>query len=427
MVPKVAGKGASFKGAGLYYLHDKKAATSARVAFTHTENLPTDDAARALRYMAYTAMRQTELKALAGVAMTGRKLVQTVYCYSLSWAPDEAPTREDMIAAARETLSALGLDSHETLMVSHNDEPHPHIHVIVNRVHPENGLAAKLACDHLALSRWAEEYERAQGQIRCEERVENNKRRRDLKARADNAFVKHRKSRDKAAHHRARKDQLKAAFGRRQIEGRNLSAHHKGQREFLFDEKESRIARRRREIREASKPKWAALYKRQAEQQRELRAAQRTAFSRLRYFVRSRPKSERGFVAGAIRAMFGRSQLDKQLAARQEGERKALAARITRQTRQAVARESKHYRAELDTLKQLQAGDTAALEREHARESQELARHIKEKADEDRMQKESEKDLPPKAKEDFRKSVGETIRKAKKRDERGKGHGRERE
>jgi hypothetical protein len=419
--------GASFKGAGLYYLHDKKAATSERVAFTHTENLPTDQAELALRYMAYTAMRQAELKALAGVAMTGRKLTKTVYAYSLSWAPDEAPTREEMIEAARETLKTLGLDSHETLMVSHNDEPHPHIHVIVNRVHPENGLAAKLACDHLALSRWAEDYERRQGQIRCDERVENNKRRRELKARNDNGFVKHRKSRDKAAHHRARKDRLKAAFGRRQIEGKNLSAHHKGQREFLFDEKERRIAHLRWEVRQANKPKWAALYKRQRADEKELRIAQTAALSRLRYFIRTRPKSERGFVAGAIRSLFGRQRFDKQLAAQHEAERKALSAAITQQTRQAVAQENKHYRTELDTLKALQSGDTAALEKEHARESKEQARQIKEQADADRFEKEIEKELPPKAKEEFRKQVGETIRKAKKRDERGKGHGRERE
>jgi hypothetical protein len=51
MVPKVAGKGKSFKGAGLYYLHDKKASTANRVAFTLTENLPTANPELALRFM----------------------------------------------------------------------------------------------------------------------------------------------------------------------------------------------------------------------------------------------------------------------------------------------------------------------------------------------------------------------------------------
>ena len=60
MVPKVAGKGRSFKGAGLYYLHDKQALTSERVQFTHTVNLPTEDAEKALGWMAHTAMRDDE-------------------------------------------------------------------------------------------------------------------------------------------------------------------------------------------------------------------------------------------------------------------------------------------------------------------------------------------------------------------------------
>jgi hypothetical protein len=178
MVPKVAGKGKSFKDAGQYYLDDKKADSAERGAFTHTLNLPTDDPELALRHMAYTAMHQDEIKARAGVKATGRKSAQSVYTYSLSWAPDEQPTREEMIAAGQESLKALGLETHEVLMVAHNDEPHPHLHLIVNRVHPQTGIMAKLPKDYLVLSRWAEAYERGQGQIRCEERVENNEKRR---------------------------------------------------------------------------------------------------------------------------------------------------------------------------------------------------------------------------------------------------------
>jgi hypothetical protein len=77
VIPKVAGKGKSFKGAGQYYLHDKKADSAERVAFTHTLNLPTDDPELALRHMAYTAMHQDEIKARAGVKATGRMTGRT--------------------------------------------------------------------------------------------------------------------------------------------------------------------------------------------------------------------------------------------------------------------------------------------------------------------------------------------------------------
>ena len=62
-----------------------------------------------------------------------------------------------MVEAARESLKALGVEDRQALIVSHNDEPHPHVHVIVNRVSMEDGRAANMRGDHLRLSRWAEE------------------------------------------------------------------------------------------------------------------------------------------------------------------------------------------------------------------------------------------------------------------------------
>ena len=71
MVPREAGRGRSFKGAGLYYLHDKGALTDQRVGFTHTENVPTNDPQKALKWMAWTAIHAEELKEESGVAGHG--------------------------------------------------------------------------------------------------------------------------------------------------------------------------------------------------------------------------------------------------------------------------------------------------------------------------------------------------------------------
>lgn len=177
MIPRVGPGGASFQGAGLYYLHDKDALTSERVAFTHTLNVHTDSADRALKVMAWTAMHQKELKQAAGVAATGRMLEKPVYTYSLAWAQDQKPSRDDMIAAAQDSLKALGMDDRQAVLVAHNDTKHPHIHVILNRVHPEDGRAAPTSKDHLKLSKWAEGYEREHGGIRCHARVNHNARR----------------------------------------------------------------------------------------------------------------------------------------------------------------------------------------------------------------------------------------------------------
>jgi len=177
MIPRVGPGGASFQGAGLYYLHDKDALTSERVAFTHTLNVHTDSPDKALKVMAWTAMHQGELKQAAGVKATGRKLEKPVYTYSLAWAQDETPSRDEMIAAAQGSLKAIGMDDRQAVLVSHSDTEHPHIHVIVNRVSPDDGKAASTSKDHLKLSKWAEAYERGQGKIRVHARVNHNERR----------------------------------------------------------------------------------------------------------------------------------------------------------------------------------------------------------------------------------------------------------
>lgn len=78
--------------------------TDERVAFTHTLNLHTDDPEKALKVMAWTAEHQADLKRSAGGAATGRKLEKPVYTFSLSWAPEEDISKEEMIAAMKDSL-----------------------------------------------------------------------------------------------------------------------------------------------------------------------------------------------------------------------------------------------------------------------------------------------------------------------------------
>lgn len=180
MVPRVTSQGRSFKGAGAYFLHDLgRSDTAERVAFAHTVNMLTDDPEIALKVMAWTAAHPEDLKAISGQKTTGRKAQNPVYNYCLAWAPDQDPSREDMIAFGLRSLQALGVEDHEALFVAHNDTPHKHLHVILNRVHPETGLMAKMSHDRNQLSRLAQSYEEETGRIYCAERLTNN-RRRDL-------------------------------------------------------------------------------------------------------------------------------------------------------------------------------------------------------------------------------------------------------
>ena len=183
MVVKMSSPGRSFGGVADYCLHDPRMPGAAhhpesaeRVEWTETRNLATSEGERAGRIMAATAEASPELKRLAGAAATGRKLEKPVCHYSLNWARDEKPDRQEMRRAAEASLKALGMERHQALIVSHRDGQ-PHVHVIANRVEPESGKAAGLSRSKLRLSKWAERYEREQGKIRCPARERNNKRR----------------------------------------------------------------------------------------------------------------------------------------------------------------------------------------------------------------------------------------------------------
>ena len=155
----------------------ERRARTVGVRVTAAEEAELRERAQAARLsMGATAEASPELKRLAGVAATGRKIEKPVCHYSLSWAKDEKPDRQEMRRAAQESLKALGMERNQALIMSHRDGQ-PHVHVIANRVDPESGQAAGLNRSKLKLSKWAEEYERGQGKIRCPQRERNNARR----------------------------------------------------------------------------------------------------------------------------------------------------------------------------------------------------------------------------------------------------------
>lgn len=177
MIPKITTGGKSFQGAFMYYMHDKKADTRDRVAWTQTENMLTTDPDKAWKVMAYTAMEQSRLKEASGQSRAGRKLEKPVFAYSLSWHPEQEPDRKHMLDTARRSLRMMGLDEHEALIVAHQDEPQKHVHVIVNRVHPITGKAGDVRNSKRKFSDFAHEYELEHGKIYCLQREQNQQKR----------------------------------------------------------------------------------------------------------------------------------------------------------------------------------------------------------------------------------------------------------
>lgn len=220
MIVKVSKRGWSFKGAGLYYLNPKRSrdgqpkSQEDRVGFFETHNLPTEDQQKAINFMAYTAKNANLLKAQAGVSSRGRKQKHgEVYSYSLSWSPEEKPDQETMKEAARSSLKKLKLDQdYQAVFIQHTDTDHAHVHVLVNLISFKDGKIANVGNDQVKLSKWAERYEREHGGIILDKRVENNKRREELKMEKERRQAERKAEREaEKAHEAAQKQKEKIA------------------------------------------------------------------------------------------------------------------------------------------------------------------------------------------------------------------------
>lgn len=69
----------------------------------------------------------------------------------LSWAPNERPTTQEQIAAARGVMAELGAREHQYVIALHGDRPSLHVHVLLNRIHPMSGQALSLNHDYARL------------------------------------------------------------------------------------------------------------------------------------------------------------------------------------------------------------------------------------------------------------------------------------
>ena len=306
MVPKLHKKGHSFKGCARYVLHDKGADTSERVAWTHTINLPTDDPDRAWRWMAVTAKNADALKAAAGVKNTGRKSNAHVLHLTLSWHPDESDEidRHAMIGTAESALQALGAGDRQALVVAHNDEPQKHVHVIISRVSPRDGRMLSSSREKLALSAWAEAYEKKRGVIRCHERVDNNAARdrgeyvRGVPSRARNVYERDRRqpANDNAAHEKREREKRRDAEAARRDRERKqeraaawarLEREHKGRVHAIREETRRATRQAREKVRRVFRERWRELHHRHRDELQEFERRESSLLGRIRNRFRS--------------------------------------------------------------------------------------------------------------------------------------------
>lgn len=137
MIGKVPRPGKSFKGLINYLIHGDKTKPHdpTRVAWTETRNLITDDPKSIAAIMRATAALSKRVK-------------KPVYHYVISWHRDEAPSDDLMRQVADTTCEDLGLEDHQTFYIAHKDTEHRHVHIVVNRVHPETTKAWRTSHDY---------------------------------------------------------------------------------------------------------------------------------------------------------------------------------------------------------------------------------------------------------------------------------------
>jgi hypothetical protein len=112
-----------------------------RVAWAETYNLPTRDLELAACFMGATA----------NGSVSGTRT--PVYFFSVSFDIDDPVDEAMMGRVARRTLRDMGLEEHEAVVVAHKDRSHPHLHFIVNRVHPTRFVLWRKWWDYARLER----------------------------------------------------------------------------------------------------------------------------------------------------------------------------------------------------------------------------------------------------------------------------------
>lgn len=142
MLAKVAPPSNDFLALARYLVRGKPGTQSdpKRVAWVISHNLPTADPDLAAHYMGATAQLSARTRKAA-------------YHLMIAWHAHERPTQEVMQAVAADTLELAGLADHQALIMGHGDKPHPHLHILLNRVHPDTGRAWKTSHDFARFDR----------------------------------------------------------------------------------------------------------------------------------------------------------------------------------------------------------------------------------------------------------------------------------
>lgn len=254
-------------------------------------------------------------------------------------------------------------------------------------------MAAKLSMDHLKLSAWAEEFERNQGKIRCEQRVENNERRRK------GDFVRDFNSQNAAEFHRWRQERTARQFDKRAMETAVLDARHERERDQLKLDRDRKLEELRKRQKELTRADWRDLYTIQRQEEGRLTKARGNAWTRLRFFAQTHKKgfsaadraSRKQMLKGAFAALIGSRKQFDELEQKQRAHRIQYARALKAKTQDMRWRINEDYDKRLAQLKERQNDERQAQQLKHSAKSQDEAREIKQGRDREIYRKDKQR------------------------------------
>ncbi|WP_336505868.1 relaxase/mobilization nuclease domain-containing protein, partial [Agrobacterium tumefaciens] len=306
--------------------------------------MATDDMHTALRVMVATAKQADELKARAGVKNTGKKSTKVVQTYSLSWHPDEAATltRDEMVRAADASLKVLGAENRQAVIVCHTDQEHPHVHVILNRVDPEDGRMLTTNNNFYKLSDWANQYERERGRVltpRREEKRQQREQNADKAKRREYTEQKRAAAKEQAHDPKTRAALLRELGASQKVQHRDqwrdLATREKADRNEIYRLSGVAIAATIEQHKAECKPIWAEHYRGKRAAERRFNQREKSmsgvvvnAFVAARHQQASGQLEGRGLFSATVANVFSSRARQQAFEQAQEMTRQQLASRL---------------------------------------------------------------------------------------------------
>jgi len=206
-----------------------------------------------------------------------------------------------------------------------------HVHVIVNRVHPEAGIAKTISNDR------AEAYEKSRGYVFCEERVKNNE------ARSQGQWVTG-ESDNRRDHFAWKKEQSDKVWADYRADRDAAREDRKGEFDILWERRQERFAAKRAEIKQLYKLIWRDRF---ARERKELKAFDTSIRKRLHFAL---TQKKRGKAMAGLRAFTTDKGQRFEFMHAQKEARRVIAREQNRTIREAGREVSKVWAEEREQL-----------------------------------------------------------------------------